>query len=42
MLPINVKLYIPRVTIDDDELVRLKSDLVSSDISSEVLGPDDI
>jgi len=36
-------ILIPKVTIDEDEFVRLKrSDFVSSGISSEMLGPGDI
>lgn len=38
-----LKIHIPKVTIDEEEFVRLKlSDFVSSCISSEMLGPGDI
>jgi len=38
-----IKIHIPKVTIDEEEFVRLKwSDFGSSCISSETLGPGDI
>jgi len=38
-----LKIHIPKVTIDEDEFVRLKwSDFDSSGISSEMQGPGDI